>query len=303
VVEAHAGRILTGARVQHLGLRSGAAREVELADGRRFEATGFVASAVDFPQTVAMAERAFAAEIDQKAREWRWNTHSLATLHLALAEPPRYRAAAFDSDVERAYNVFFGTDDSDELVEAFEQIHRGELPDRPVGNGACNTLFDPSYAPAGRHIAFWWPFAPYSLDGDPEAWESRREEVAGRLLETWSGYAPNLRRQAVLAHTLFSPLDIERHNLNMPRGSVRGGAYLPEQLGHNRPHPALSGYRTPVAGLYLCGSSAAGGGGVNAAPGYNAAGVIASDLGLPRWWPEMPEPAWRGEDVELCPPP
>jgi len=70
LVEARGGRILTGARVEHLGLRSGAAREVELADGRRFEATGFVASAVDFPQTVAMAEGAFAADIDQKARDW-----------------------------------------------------------------------------------------------------------------------------------------------------------------------------------------------------------------------------------------
>ena len=33
-----------------------------------------------------------------------------------------------------------------------------------MGNGACNSQFDPSYAPAGRHGAFWWP-APYSVDG------------------------------------------------------------------------------------------------------------------------------------------
>ena len=112
-------------------------------------------------------------------------------------------------------------------------------------------------------------------------------------METWSGYAANLGGQAVLGRRLFTPRDIERHNLNMPRGSVRGGAYHPDQLGVNRPHPALSGYRTPAPGLYLCGSSAASGGGVNGAPGYNAAGVIARDLGLEQWWPAMPEPAWE----------
>jgi phytoene dehydrogenase-like protein len=294
VVEAHGGRVVTGARVEHVVVRGRVAREVELADGRRFEAASFLASAVDFPQTVAMAEGAFDGEIDQKARGWKWNAHTFTTLHLALAEPPRYGAAAFDPDVEHAYNVFFGVDDSQELVEGFEQIGRGQLPDRPVGNGACNTLFDPGYAPAGRHAAFWWPFAPYALDDDPECWETRREEVADRLLESWSAYAPNLRRQVVLARRLFTPRDIERHNLSMPRGSVRGGAYHPDQLGINRPHPALSGYRTPIAGLYLCGSSAASGGGVNSAPGYNAAGVIADDLGLERWWPTVPEPAWEG---------
>ena len=102
----------------------------------------------------------------------------------------------------------------------------------------------------------------------------------------------------VLAHRLFTPRDIERHNLNTPRGSGRGGGYHPDQLGTNRPLPALSGYRTPVAGLYLCGSSAAGGAGVNSAPGYNAAGVIAGDLSQGRWWPAMPEPAWGGEAGE-----
>ena len=42
--------------------------------------------------------------------------------------------------------------------------------------------------------------------------------------------------------------------------------------------PGWSGYRMPVAGLYLCGSAAHPGGGVVGAPGYNAAQVILEDL-------------------------
>ena len=37
-------------------------------------------------------------------------------------------------------------------------------------------------------------------------------------------------------------------------------------------------YRSPIAGLYLCGSGAHPGGGVTGAPGHNAARVIARDL-------------------------
>jgi phytoene dehydrogenase-like protein len=37
-------------------------------------------------------------------------------------------------------------------------------------------------------------------------------------------------------------------------------------------------YRSPLAGLYLCGSGTHPGGGVTGAPGHNAAKVIAGDL-------------------------
>src|SRR6266568_2843139 len=90
----------------------------------------------------------------------------------------------------------------------------------------------------------------------------------------------------------ITPLDIERLNANMVRGAVRMGAYIPSQLGINRPHPLLSGTRTPIEGLYLCGSSTGNGGGINGAPGYIAANAIADDLGLERPWARVPAPEW-----------
>ena len=79
----------------------------------------------------------------------------------------------------------------------------------------------------------------------------------------------------------------------MVRGAVRMGAYIPSQLGINRPHPLLSGTRTPVEGLYLCGSSTGNGGGINGAPGYIAANAIADDLQLERPWTRVAAPEWR----------
>ena len=71
------------------------------------------------------------------------------------------------------------------------------------------------------------------------------------------------------------------------------GAYIPSQLGITRPHPLLSGTRTPIEGLYLCGSSTGNGGGINGAPGYIAANAIMDDLRLDRPWTRVPPPEWR----------
>jgi phytoene dehydrogenase-like protein len=295
IVEECGGAVLRGRPVEEIVVRGREARGVRLLDGTELESR-FVVSTADFPRTIQMAgEEHFEESVRERARSWMWNFHTLMTLHLALNDRPRYRAATFDPDVERAYNVFFGADDTSELLMSFEDIEWGEFPRLPVGNGCCNSQFDPSYAPPGKHLAFWWPFAGYALGGRPESWDERREELAERLMEVWRSYAPNLDGNTVLAKRLFTPLDIERRNRNMVRGSVRGGCYHPDQMGINRPHPTLSHYRTPIGGLYLSGSGTASGGGVNGAPGYNAAGVIAADLKLRRWWPTMPEPFWSDE--------
>ena len=92
--------------------------------------------------------------------------------------------------------------------------------------------------------------------------------------------------------TVYTPRDIPRFNPNMVNGAIRMGAFIPSQLGINRPHPLLANYRTPIEGLYLAGSSNHGGG-ANGAPGYNAANIIADDLRLARTWTPMPAPEWR----------
>ena len=153
-----------------------------------------------------------------------------------------------------------------------------------MGNGACNSAVDPTYAPADGHSAFWWPFAPYAIGGDPTEWDRGKAEYTERVLGVWREYASNLDDDNVRAKFLFTPLDVERLNVNMVRGAVRMGAYIPSQLGINRPHPLLSGTRTPIEGLYLCGSSTGNGGGINGAPGYIAANAIADDFKLERPW-------------------
>jgi len=50
-----------------------------------------------------------------------------------------------------------------------------------------------------------------------------------------------------------------------------------DQLFFMRPVAGWAQYRTPIAGLYLCGAGAHPGGGVTGAPGYNAAHQVLRD--------------------------
>ncbi len=83
---------------------------------------------------------------------------------------------------------------------------------------------------------------------------------------------------------MHSPDDTEARVASMRGGDRHHGSYHPSNWGYNRPTPLMPGYRTPVDGLYLCGASQHPGGSFTGQPGYNSAGVIASDLDIEAWW-------------------
>ena len=290
VIVENSGKVFTGQRVRKIDVDDGQAKGVELESGTVLTASEAVAAAIDFPQMTSLTGvEHFPAEVVKKANSWDWTSaHSLVTLHLALSEPPSYLAANFDPKVARAFNITFGVNNADELRRSMADIAAGSFPSIPAGNGSCNSLFDSSYAPKGQHSAFWWPFAPYVVDGHETNWDSRREEYTKRLLKRWREFAPNLTENAIIGAHLRTPLDIARENACMPYGSVRMGGYTADQFGLTRPHPDMADYRVRwIDRLYHCASTSPSGGGVNCAPGYNAARIIADDLGIDPWWPRM----------------
>ena len=150
------------------------------------------------------------------------------------------------------------------------------------------TLFDPSQAPAGKHTCVVWQYAPYRVEhegpGGPEGWRKLRDEYAAHLLDLWRSYAPNITRDKILAMTIQDPTDTERHNDNMVNGVDVVGDMTPDQMGYFRPFAGWSSYRSAVEGLYMAGGYCHPGGGVHAGAGYNAAGAIAEDFKLAKWW-------------------
>jgi phytoene dehydrogenase-like protein len=146
----------------------------------------------------------------------------------------------------------------------------------PIVEMLIPSTVDPSLAPEGRHVAslFCQHFSPVLPDG--RSWDEAREAAADRVIETVNRYAWNFKA-SVFARTALSPLDLER-DFGLVGGDIFHGALTPDQLFAARPVLGYADYRSPVRGLYLCGSGAHPGGGVTGAPGHNAAREILRDL-------------------------
>ncbi len=282
----HGGELRCGIELRRILVRDGRATGIELTTGEQIHASGFVASGLNPQQTFLdlMPPEAVPASVREKAAQFHYNLLApLFGLHLALDEPPRYAAAALHPELNEAFMVLIGLErfgQFDEIVAAHE---RGELLP-PVAWGACPTLFDSSQAPPGRHAAFLWEKLPYALRGDPSNWAREKDAHGARLLKLWSEMAPNLGRGIIRDQFVLSPADTETALPNMSRGDLLVGSFANNQVGYNRPFAGAGCYRTPVPGLYLCGGSTHPGGNITGLCGYNAARVIAADLGKSIWW-------------------
>jgi phytoene dehydrogenase-like protein len=259
---------------------------VELATGERIEVTGFVASGLNPQQTFLdlLDATAVSREVRDRAANFRYNLLApLFALNLALSEPPCYRAAEKRPELKDAFMVILGLERCEQFHEIVAAHEAGRIPSTVMW-GACPTRVDASQAPEGRHTAFMWEKLPYALAGDPIQWEAAKENHGRRMLQLWSRYAPNLTDATVLDAFVRSPADTERALPNMRRGDLLVGSFDGGQVGYDRPFAGAGCYRTPLPGLYLCGGSTHPGGNITGLCGYNAARVVATDLGLPVWW-------------------
>ena len=283
-VYAHGGDVLVNQPPRRIVVENGRATGVELRDGSFIGARRFVASSLNPTQTFLdlVGDQALPGGLAERLRRYQYSVVGpMFGVHLALHEPPAYRAAAFDPDARSAFMSVLGLDRPEQVYALYDRLGRGELPEQIWMNGAVPTLHDPTQAPPSKHTAFVWQKVPYALaGGGASAWDAVKRDHIHSVLTRWRQYAPNLTDDAIVNRFAFTPLDTERHLPNMARGDLNVGAFSEDQIGANRPLADLSGYRTPIKNLYLCGACTHPGGNITGYPGHNAAGVIAADLGL-----------------------
>jgi phytoene dehydrogenase-like protein len=145
----------------------------------------------------------------------------------------------------------------------------------PVVEVLIPSTLDDSLAPAGQHVAsmFCQYFAPHLPDG--RSWDDERDAAADLAIDAVNRFAPNFRK-SIIARQVLTPLDMER-TFGLTDGDIFHGRLSLEQLFSSRPLLGHADYRTPIRGLYLCGSGTHPGGGVTGAPGFNAAREIIRD--------------------------
>ncbi|PIK35212.1 putative pyridine nucleotide-disulfide oxidoreductase domain-containing protein 2 [Apostichopus japonicus] len=106
--------------------------------------------------------------------------------------------------------------------------------------------------------------------------EETKKAYADIVFDAVEQYAPGFK-DSIVGADILPPPELERI-FGLTGGNIFHGALSLDQLYLARPYPWCSSYRTPVKGLYLCGSGAHPGGGVMGAPGYNSAQIVKTDF-------------------------
>ncbi|XP_069719347.1 pyridine nucleotide-disulfide oxidoreductase domain-containing protein 2 isoform X2 [Phaenicophaeus curvirostris] len=163
------------------------------------------------------------------------------------------------------------------LHQAFTEATHGHPSSRPMIELCIPSALDPGLAPEGCHVvSLFTQYTPSVLAGGRSWDEQAKNAYADTVFDCIEAYAPGFKA-SVIGRDILTPPDMERI-FGLPGGNIFHGGMSLDQLYFARPAPSYSGYRSPIPGLYLCGSGAHPGGGVMGAAGRNAARVALEDF-------------------------
>jgi phytoene dehydrogenase-like protein len=270
--------IRIGAEVARIDVDDSGATGVTLASGERLTARA-VASNLDPKRTIlGLVDPSYLApEFVRRVQNIR--THgTLAKINYAVDALPAFaglatldaaqRTAALSGRVRLARDI-------DAIERAFDAAKYGRFADEPWIELAIPSIMDPSLAPAGGHVvSAYVQYAPHRLRGT--TWEAERDRLAAAATQTIERYAPGFTASIVARETI-TPADLERV-YGLTGGHIFHGELALDQLFVARPVLGSARYQTPIRNLYLCGSGAHPGTGLNGRTGALAAQTIASDL-------------------------
>src|SRR5208337_3667167 len=154
----------------------------------------------------------------------------------ALSSPVPWKA----SECLRAATVHLGGT-MEEIAASEDAMRHGHHAERPFVLLAQPTLFDPSRAPEGCHVAWAYCHVPNGSGFD----------MLPRLEAQIERFAPGFR-DGVLARRVLTPASLESMDANLIGGDIGGGAMDLRQFLFR---PTRRQYATSARDVYLCSSS------------------------------------------------
>jgi phytoene dehydrogenase-like protein len=260
--------IRTNANVTSIAIRNGRAYGVVIDNSEEIHASTVVSNLdphLTFLRLIAADE--LPPEFTAAIRRFRIEGTS-CKINLALNGLPDFKALPGTPGPQHRATMHICP--SIEYVErAWDDAKYGEPSRSPLLEMTVPTTYDPSLAPAGKHImGIFLQYAPYTLR-EGMTWDDCREPFTNRVIDLIQEYAPNFR--SIIDHVqTLTPLDLERR-FGITHGNIFHGEMSLDQMFVMRPVAGAARYDTPIRNLYLCGSGTHPGGGVMGAPGYNAA--------------------------------
>lgn len=264
--------IRTEAPIARILVKNGRATGVALENGDELRAS-VVSSSVDPRRTfIGMMEPGLLPEdFIEQVKRYKFRGSS-GKVNLALGALPDFKCLPGPGPHLRgAISI---SPSVDYMERAYDDAKYGRYSRRPYIDCVIPSLTDPSVAPPGQHVmSCFVQYAPYHLkEGN---WDEQREAFGDNVIDTLAEHASNVKN-IILGRQVLTPLDLERE-FGLTEGNIFQGELSLEQLFFLRPVPGWAQYRTPIQGLYLCGSAAHPGGGIMGAPGRLAALEVLKD--------------------------
>jgi phytoene dehydrogenase-like protein len=280
--QAEGGQLRTEAGVEKIIVRNGKAAGVGLENGEEISAR-LVVSAMDVKRTflTCMDQGDLPEHFYRRVKNFKIRGSS-GKLNIALDGLPTFPALPEGSSLINSDMHFI--DSMERMERAYDDWKDGTWSKDPYIDMLIPTLNDPTMAPPGKHfMSCFVQYCPHQIDG--RRWTAEEKDAFGKtVIDQIANYSPDFK-DLILHAEVRTPQDIE-DEIGITEGNIFHGELTMDQLLFNRPVPGYAQYRTPVEGLYMCGSSTHPGGGVMAAPGANAAREILADLRRPSPVPE-----------------
>ncbi len=271
--KAAGAEIRTGAEVIEIHVQSGAATGVLLSTGEEISAKAVISNADPKRTLLKLTDPVhLSPDFVQRLQNYRGNG-TVAKVNLALSGLPKFTALKNGDSSALRGRIHIGNE-IDYLERAFDESKYGQFSRQPYLEATIPSLTDPTLAPEGKHVmSIYMQYAPYKLKGD---WEQQRKALGQTVVQTLSQYAPSLP-ELILTHQIITPKDLEQ-TYGFTGGHIFHGELALDQIFTMRPLLGWAKYRTPIGGLYLCGSGTHPGSGLTGASGANAAREILKRL-------------------------
>jgi phytoene dehydrogenase-like protein len=290
--------IRTNAEVARIDVSGDSATGITLATGEQIAARAVVSGADPKRTLLGLLDPAhLAPDFVQRVQHIRAHG-TLAKVNYAVSALPAFsglsnrdagaRTSALSGRVRLARDV-------DGIERAFDAAKYGSVADEPWMELTIPSLGDPSLAPRGQHVvSAYVQYAPYQLRGSESVdsqqsqsrsrlklstesgWDVQRDRLADVATRTIERYAPDFA-STIVAQEVITPLDLER-TYGLTGGHIFHGELALDQLFITRPMLGWARYATPIRNLYLCGSGAHPGTGLNGRTGALASRTIAAHL-------------------------
>uniref|UniRef100_A0A1I8JGJ3 Amino_oxidase domain-containing protein n=1 Tax=Macrostomum lignano TaxID=282301 RepID=A0A1I8JGJ3_9PLAT len=278
--QARGAKIFTDAPVSHIKVVNGKTEGVVLADGSEVDAPVVLSNATPKVTFENLLPPDSLPEDDFLASVRRIDYASPVTkINVAVSRLPNFLAdpnpVSGDCPDHFHGTIHLNSDSCAMIDTAYRACQQGGYADRPVIEMTVPSSLDDSLAPKGAHVVqLFTQYTPKLLHG--KRWtQEDKDRYTRTVFKCIDDYAPGFSA-SVVGSDVLTPQDLEE-TFGLTGGNIFHGGMSLDQLYFMRPTPEYCDYRSPIGGLYLCGSGAHPGGGVMGAPGRLCALEVCND--------------------------